>query len=129
MKKEITIKVNIKDGYEATGEYRPPLEGEYYLTDYGITSRAVKNFAKSDGNRIILRKVHKMPEITHYMSIETGEWTCNDELDNWRPDEIKKRITELEFQGVTYDMFLMEYNDESTYNVCLGHYNDGPKEK
>ena len=129
MKREITIEVDIPEGYEATGEFRPPLNGEDYLTTNGERSRAFREWYDDEGNRIILRKVHKIPEVTHYMSIETGEWTENDEDESWRPDEIKQRIIELEFQGVSYDLFLMETDEYGATNVCLGHYNDGPKEK
>jgi hypothetical protein len=59
MFQKIEVEINIPDGYEATGEFRYPVNGELYLYCGTV--------AKSDGvhpERLILRKVKRYREPT-----------------------------------------------------------------
>jgi len=52
----VTLDVDIPEGYEATGEFRSALKGEYFIADIGrLMGPAGKDFG--GGPRIILRKL------------------------------------------------------------------------
>lgn len=54
MGENVTITVEIPDGYEATGEYRPPEKGEWYLWHHRYAACRVSEYVPSC--HVILRK-------------------------------------------------------------------------
>lgn len=56
--KEIRLNVDIPDGFEATGEYRPPRKGEYYLNECGARFVEPRGYLFP---AIILRKIGETP--------------------------------------------------------------------
>lgn len=57
----LTINVTIPDGYEATGEYRGPSIGEWFLTMAGNACQCLSHH-QSVETRIILRKIWALPD-------------------------------------------------------------------
>ena len=76
MKQEITITVDIPEGYEATGEYRMANGEDMCLSESGDNWIAVSG-EDSRGNHIILRKKWKPPEF-----LNPG-WIAMDESGAW----------------------------------------------
>ena len=76
MKQEITITVDIPEGYEATGEFRYPVSGELYLENEGCADRASSEqiFGR---HRFILREKWAPPEF-----LRPG-WIAMDDDGNW----------------------------------------------
>ena len=73
---EITIKLNVPEGYELTGEYRTPRYADAYLTIIGNIS-GCRHFVK--GSRFILRKKWRAPDWIPdgawvYQHGQTGVW-------------------------------------------------------
>lgn len=61
-KQQITIEIDIPDGFEATGEFRIPDErNEYWLSSGGELCGPHNGMATVCGNRIILRKIWEWP--------------------------------------------------------------------
>lgn len=56
---EITIKVKVPGGFQATGEYRPPKQGEYYLSGNWVTQCTL---VVSKGPQVILEKISPRAE-------------------------------------------------------------------
>ena len=68
---------------------------------------------------------HKEPELLYYMDSSCGMWKPNS---RWRPDVAVRKLKGggMTYNGVRYDRILV--NHKPYENICLGHWNDGPKE-
>lgn len=58
-KQKIEVEVDFPDEYEATGEFRMPSDGEYYITREGCV---MDRNAQVNGPQIILRKKYEPPK-------------------------------------------------------------------
>ena len=75
-KQQITIEVDIPDGYEATGEFRCPNVGEYWIYDHCLPACGL-GFVLPHSPRLILRKTWQWPEWLKAPWIamdKNGEW-------------------------------------------------------
>lgn len=74
---EITIKVDIPDGYEATGEFRFPRKGESHLEWPDMNNIMVAGLDYVHKRHIILRKKWQWPEwlkLPYIAMDHNGEW-------------------------------------------------------
>jgi hypothetical protein len=87
---QVDLQVEVPKGYELTGEYRIPKEGESFLNSWGKAEMQVRKFI--DFSRLILRKVDTwrdatLDDLKRVMDGETVECRCRDEVtDTWRAD-------------------------------------------
>ena len=90
MKTKVEIELDIPDGYEATGEFRPWKEGEWFLNSDGNAEIGIFG---SKSARLILRKLRKklwVPKVNEgvwIMQWTTGvrkyHFTSKRELQQW----------------------------------------------
>jgi hypothetical protein len=86
VKQRVTLELDVPDGWEATGEWRPPEPAEPYLDPIG---QVVKNPGRSIYRVLILRR--KLPEtVMVEMSRVAAEYAAG----NWRtqPDTYRGEI-------------------------------------
>ena len=86
---QVDLQVEVPKGYELTGEYRPPVIGELYLSGDNYACVANIDFIT---RWLILRKVDTwrdatLDDLKRVMDGETVECRCRDEVtDTWRAD-------------------------------------------
>ena len=118
-----TIEVTIPDGYTCK-EYSYPNAGDVCLSS--CTESIYISKGAGVNKKLILEKNHRLPVITHFMSNASGVWMANDEID-WQGNEVIKKIATLDSMNGK-DMLLVRDDETGGEWVCLGYYNDGPKE-
>ena len=81
MKQEITITVDIPEGYEATGEFRYPVSGELYLVENESCADRASSEQIFGRRRFILRKKWTPPEFLRpgwIAQMFDGRWFWSD---------------------------------------------------
>lgn len=73
-KQQITIEVDVPDGYEATGEFRSPTLGDVFLQRCEVKRSCYEHYAC---DYVILREKWKWPESV------TANWIATDSDGRW----------------------------------------------
>lgn len=73
MKTKVEIEVDVPEGFELTGEIRPPMVGEWFLTNFEEARVCEADYAM---RRLILRKVEPPAPAWEWPEWLTAEWIC-----------------------------------------------------
>lgn len=101
---QVDLQVKVPKGFELTGEYRTPKEGEYYLSDGGFAVAANTYFVT---RWLILRKVDTWRDATlddlkrvmdgetvecRWLSSSSGKWQYGYVLRGWNTSETNEKL-------------------------------------
>jgi hypothetical protein len=110
---QVDLQVEVPKGYELTGEYRIPKEGESFLNSWGKAEMQVGKFI--DFSRLILRKVDTWRDATlddlkrvmdgetvecRYRNFECGQWRYGYVLRGWNTSETDMPVWNMQKNGV-----------------------------
>lgn len=118
-----------KEGYEIIGLDIPKIGEKYVSLDYDeIITCSYQHLC---GFRLIVKRKHRKPEITHIVSYSTlnkigavPNYT-SDNPDSWRVEHIVSSEPIHSFEG--FQMFKVASLESGQTALVLGHWNDGLK--